>query len=64
MKLPNVRDVDNVRDGVGIMQFTEGYWRERIAKDIEKLLDHREDYCDEYDQAIMRAAECVRFPNE
>jgi len=48
----------------GIMQFAEGYWREQIAEDIEKLLDHREDYCDEYDEAIRKAAECVRFPDE
>ena len=36
MKLPNVRD------GVGIMQFTEGYWREQIAKEIEATCE-----CDE-----------------
>ena len=38
--------------------------RQKIAQDIEKLLEHREDFCDEYDGAIMRAAECVRFPDE
>ena len=44
--------------------FVEINIRERIAKDIEKLLDHREEFCDDYNEAIMRAAECVRFPNE
>ena len=58
MRLPNEQD------RVGIMQFMEKHWRERIAKDIEKLLDHREKFCDDYNEAIMRAAECVRFPNE
>ena len=58
MRLPSKRD------GIGIIQFTEGYWREQIAKDIEKLLDHREEFCDEYDEAIMKAAECARFPDE
>jgi len=29
MKLPKVQD------GVGIMQFTESYWREQIAQEIE-----------------------------
>ena len=43
MKLPKVRD------GVGIMQFMEGYWRELIAKEIEALIlkscqvDHTKD---------------------
>jgi len=58
MRLPNEHYL------FGIMQFAEGYWREQIAEDIEKLLDHREDYCDEYDEAIMKAAECARLPDE
>jgi len=58
MRLPNEHYL------FGIMQFTEGYWREQIAEDIEKLLDHREDFCDEYDEAIMKAAACARLPDE
>jgi len=46
------------------MAMFERQLREHIAKDIQKLLEHREDFCDEYDEAIMRAAERVRFPDE
>ena len=46
------------------MAMFERQLRERIIKDIEKLLDHLEDFCDKYDEAIMRAAERVRFPDE
>jgi len=47
-----------------IRLYNQQVMREQIAQDIEKLLEHREDFCDEYDEAIMKAAECVRFPDE
>ena len=47
-----------------IRLYIERVMREQIARDIEQLLEHREEFCDEYDEAIMKAAECARFPDE
>jgi hypothetical protein len=47
--------LNDLEAGVGIIQFTEGYWRERIAKDIDV-------YAKTQEKTMQKAAyECAKI---
>jgi hypothetical protein len=52
--------LNDLKAGVGIIQFTEGYWRQRIAKDIVAFSDYIDNRSSDYYQALEQSAAIAR----